>query len=106
MALTIALAHLDTDRDLLIDTVRRLLTPRSNGARFDWLYRNSPHGAARVWLAIEQTRGTVVGMAAAFPRRFYLDGCEVCCWVLGDFCLDSEYRSLGPALQLQRACLR
>ena len=105
MALAIAPAHLDTDRDLLIDTVRRLLTPRSNGARFDWLYQNSPHGAARVWLAIDQTRDTVVGMAAAFPRRFYVDGSEVSCWVLGDFCLDSEYRSLGPALQLQRSCL-
>jgi len=26
-------------------------------------------------------------------------------WVLGDFCLAQEYRSLGPALELQRACL-
>jgi GNAT superfamily N-acetyltransferase len=105
MALTIAQANLDTDRDVLIDTVRRLLTPRSNDARFDWLYNNSPHGAARGWLAIDETRDTIIGIAAAFPRRFYVDGSDVCFWVLGDFCLDSEYRSLGPALQLQRACL-
>ncbi|MGA2482972.1 MAG: hypothetical protein ABSF92_07640 [Candidatus Acidiferrales bacterium] len=26
-------------------------------------------------------------------------------WVLGDFCLEEKCRSLGPALQLQRACL-
>jgi hypothetical protein len=25
--------------------------------------------------------------------------------VLGDFCIDEKYRSLGPSLQLQRACL-
>jgi hypothetical protein len=56
-------------------------------------------------LAIESTRDTVVGMAVAFPRWFYLDGNEVRCWVLGDFCLDFKYRSLGPALKLQRACL-
>jgi hypothetical protein len=30
---------------------------------------------------------------------------EILSWVLGDFCLDPRYRSLGPALQLQRACL-
>jgi GNAT superfamily N-acetyltransferase len=105
MALTIAQAHLDTDRDLLIETVRRLLTPDSNGTRFDWLYNNCPHGAARGWLAIDQPRGKVFGMAAAFPRWFYVDNADVRFWVLGDFCLDSEYRSLGPALQLQRACL-
>jgi Acetyltransferase (GNAT) domain len=103
MALTIVRARLDSDRDLLIETVRRLLNPDFNAARFDWLYSNNPHGAARGWLAIDSAR--VVGMAAAFPRWFYVDGSEVCCWVLGDFCLDSKYRSLGPALQLQRACL-
>ncbi len=26
-------------------------------------------------------------------------------WVLGDFCFEERYRSLGPALQLQRVCL-
>jgi len=26
-------------------------------------------------------------------------------WVLGDFCIRPDYRSLGPALKLQRACL-
>jgi hypothetical protein len=105
MALTIVQARLDADRDLLIETVRRLLNPDSDGARFDWLYSNSPHGPARAWLAIDSTREAVVGMAAAFPRWFYVDGSEARCWVLGDFCLDSKYRSLGPALQLQRACL-
>jgi hypothetical protein len=35
----------------------------------------------------------------------YLGGIETMGWVLGDFCLDEKYRSLGPALELQRACL-
>jgi hypothetical protein len=32
-------------------------------------------------------------------------GSEKMAWVFGDFCLEEKYRSLGPALQLQRACL-
>jgi len=106
VAIAITQAHLDRERDLLIDTLRRLLTPLSNGARFNWLYNNSPHGAARGWLVIDRGRDAIVGMAAAFPRRFYVGGSEVFTWVLGDFCLEPQYRSLGPALQLQRACLR
>ena len=68
--------------------------------------RNGPHGEARAWLAIDGDQETVIGVAAAFPRRFYakrqtksLPGC----WVIFVFTL--QYRSLGPALQLQRACL-
>jgi len=33
------------------------------------------------------------------------DGKEKRGWVLGDFCFGERFRSLGPALQLQRACL-
>ena len=40
-----------------------------------------------------------------FPRRVYLDGHEQMSWVLGDFCINDAYRTLGPALMLQRACL-
>jgi len=35
----------------------------------------------------------------------YFDGVERMGWVLGDFCFEERYRSLGPALQLQRVCL-
>src|SRR5260370_4544872 len=42
---------------------------------------------------------------AAFPRRFLIRGVETVGWVLGDFSVSDRNRSLGPALQLQRACL-
>src|SRR5262249_45203664 len=45
-------------------------------------------------------------MAAAFPRRFYSCNGEFYAWVLADFCLSPQYRTLGPALQLQRACFQ
>ena len=105
MTIKIADADLAAHRELLIKTFYRLLTGQSDGRRFDWLYRNGPHGEARAWLAIDGNQETVIGAAAAFPRRFYVGDREISGWVLGDFCLDAGYRSLGPALQLQRACL-
>ncbi len=103
MTIKIIQGNLNLHRELLIGTIFRLLTPHSDDRRFDWLYKNSPHGQARVWLA--QADGEVIGVGAAFPRRYSVGHKIMTAWVLGDFCLDSRFRSLGPALALQRACL-
>ncbi len=44
-------------------------------------------------------------MAAVFPRQSHTRNGQFSAWVLADFCLSPQYRTLGPALQLQRACL-
>ena len=98
-------ANLDTDRGLLIEAHRHWLAPQSDARRFDWLYRNSPHGQARAWLATLGNGGSLIGAAAAFPRRLRVGGVAATGWVLGDFFVVPQYRSLGPAVQLQRACL-
>jgi hypothetical protein len=98
-------ADLESDRDLIVQHLARNLNPLSDGRRFDWLYRNNPHGKARVWMAFDTASQAVVGTAAAFPRRLYVGDRQAVGWVLGDFCIDEPYRTLGPALQLQRACL-
>ena len=105
MSVRVRSADLEADSRDLIDLFRRHLTPLSDRHRFDWLYFQSPYGAARAWVVCNGADGVVVGAAAAFPRKIYLDGTEKIGWVLGDFCLEEEYRSLGPAVQLQRACL-
>ena len=105
MKVAIRLADLKSDKRLLIETLLRFLTPLSDDRRFSWLYENNPHGRARAWVAYSADDDTVVGMSAAFPRRMYLNGHEEVSWVLGDFCINDAYRSLGPALMLQRACL-
>jgi len=98
-------ADLDRDGVRIADALSKYLMLVESNERFDWLYRNGPHGTARAWLAFTSF-GEVIGVAAAFPRQVYADGCEETAWVFGDFCLDQRYRSLGPALQLQKSCLK
>ncbi len=105
MPIVVCQADLDADRSVIVEILRRYLTPKANGRRYDWLYRGNPHGSARAWMARDTTNGTLVGVAAAFPRRLLLRGAPQLVWVLGDFCVSEQYRSLGPALQLQRALL-
>jgi len=106
MSIVIRAADLTADKTVLIDTMQQFLTPQSDEQRFNWLYLQNPFGPARVWIAMDEARtNSVIGMASAFPRRLYLNGQDQLGWVLGDFCLDLHYRSLGPAVQLQRVFL-
>jgi GNAT superfamily N-acetyltransferase len=105
MRIQVRPADLSRDRLLLINFLRQHLTADSNSCRFDWLYAANPCGAARAWLALDLNDGSLVGAAAAFPRRLNFSGEQKMGWVLGDFCIDPGYRSLGPAMKLQRACL-
>ncbi|MBI3756937.1 MAG: hypothetical protein HY267_03070 [Deltaproteobacteria bacterium] len=105
MRIVVRPADLVKDREVLIETLRRYLTPQSDATRFDWLYRNNPWGVARAWLAFDLDTQEAIGVGSAFPRRFYTPAGPRTGFVLGDFCVSDQYRSLGPALQLQRACL-
>jgi hypothetical protein len=105
MKIMVQTADLERDRDVLIATLRHYLTPASNESRFEWLYRQNPHGAPKVWLARDSNTGEIVGSSAAFRRRLVVNGSAKPGWVLGDFCVANKYRSMGPALQLQRATL-
>lgn len=105
MKILIRAADLDHDRELLIGTISRYLTPDCDANRFDWLYRQNPHGPARAWLATDAETGETLGASAAFSRRARVRGRETTGCVLGDFCVADKCRSLGPAMQLQRATL-
>ncbi|HEY2923322.1 MAG TPA: GNAT family N-acetyltransferase [Candidatus Binatia bacterium] len=97
-------ADLAADSERIAGALSKYLTPLADRPRFEWLYRRNPHGRVRVWLAIDD-EGELVGTAAAFPRRLYMAQEEKTGWVFGDFCVSDRYRSLGPALMLQRALL-
>ena len=106
MTIIINQADLDRDGSRIVTALKSFLTPRSDGRRFQWLYKENPFGLARTWIATHGDEEAVVGVASAFPRRVYAGSTEATGWVLGDFCIASEYRTLGPALQLQRCLLQ
>ncbi len=104
MAVYVREASLIRDQGILTGLARAYLDGDADEGRFRWLYQENPFGPARAWIACEKP-DKAVGMAAVFPRRMYCNGVVVSGCVLGDLCISREYRSLGPALQLQRACL-
>jgi hypothetical protein len=105
MTVSVRRANLESDREELLDLLQTNLPQLPHAQYFDWLYRNNPGGPALTWVATEAGSRRLIGMAAAFPRRTYHLGSEGRCYVLGDFCIVPEYRSLGLALTLQRTCL-
>jgi GNAT superfamily N-acetyltransferase len=105
MKFSVRPADLDVDREVLIDLMLRYLTPMSDGPRYDWLYRQNPDGPAQLWVLTDVHKGTIVGSGGIVPRRMHVRGQEKLGAILVDFWIHPEYRSLGPALQLQRACL-
>jgi GNAT superfamily N-acetyltransferase len=104
MKIAVREADLDGDAAELVAFLEGQLADHTGSARYDWLYRRNPFGAARAWIATDEA-GRIVGAAAAFPRPIVVDGAEVPGFNLGDFAIDPQYRALGPALRLQRALL-
>ena len=105
MTIAIRLADIAAEREMLIDVLREHLNPRTNAARFDWLYRGNPQGPVRVWVAVDEETNAVVGSCAAAPRYFYIGGQRELGCVFLDFWVHPSYRFLGPAASLQRACM-
>lgn len=105
MTLKIRPGDLEADRDAAIRLLASYVNPAYDGRRFDWAYHRAPAGSGRLWMAVDGSTGDVVGMAGAFPRMMLVDGRPGRAWLLGDFCMAHAHRALGPALQLQRACL-
>lgn len=93
-----------SDNDAIVNTLQRNLPRLPHDRLFQWLYCRNPEGHALPWVAMDSDQ-KIIGVAAAFPRRMYHHGKEAHAYVLGDFCIDAEHRSLGAALALQRACL-
>ncbi|MGB9256638.1 MAG: GNAT family N-acetyltransferase [Candidatus Korobacteraceae bacterium] len=98
-------ANLIEDRPILTALASRYLQSDADQRRYQWLYCDNPFGKARAWIACDKF-DNAIGIAALFPRQMYCQGAVVPGWVLGDFCVAPEHRTLGPALQLQRACLQ
>ena len=105
MSIAVRPADLEAEADQIVKLLAAYVNPRYDRARFDWLYRRNPDGVAQAWLAVNTVTGELVGTAAAVPRWMHVGQGHLLARVLSDFCVADAYRALGPALQLQRACL-
>jgi hypothetical protein len=89
-------------RQELSAVLGRNLTDLDHARRFEWLYLANPAGPARAWF-LREGAGAAVAVASLFPRWMWLHGQPRLCGQVGDFAVDAGYRSLGPAVLLQRA---
>ena len=95
------------EREELLDILRRnynvCLDLDNDRMRYSWLYLDNPAGNAWAWFAYEADNGKLVGLSSLFPRAVWIRDELFYCGAVGDFAVDPNYRSLGPALKLQRA---
>jgi hypothetical protein len=73
--------------------------------KFDWFYLSNPDGPASTFLINHQETSQCVGMASVFPRQFVYQNESFTAGINGDFFIQREHRSFGPALMLIRAIL-
>jgi hypothetical protein len=102
MALRIRPVNFESDRQEMLDLLQRNLTDLAHAARFDWFYRRNPAGRSYSWFAVDDATGCAVGVASLISRAIWLGSTIKICGQVGDFAIDKAFRSLGPAVQLQR----
>ncbi len=103
MTVRVRPVDLDTEQEEVVGVLERNLTELPHARRFKWIYRDNPLGPAWSWLAWNTETRQVVGVASVFRRAMWVGGRTELCGQVGDFAIDPSYRSLGPALMLQRA---
>jgi hypothetical protein len=74
--------------------------------KFDWMYLSNPDGLASTWLVKQQETSDIVGMASVFPRNFRFNDRVYKAGIQGDFFIQKDHRSFGPALMLIRAIVK
>ena len=102
MRITVRPVSLTEDRQEMLELLKRNL-PQLPQVGFDWRYMLNPAGPARSWFVYQQSERNAVAMASVIPRKMYVDGKEMVAGQVMHFVVDQRYRSLGPALLLQRA---
>ena len=98
-------ADLEADRNALVELLLRYLTARSTERRFRWLYQENPHGSARAWIATHGNNDEIIGSGTIVPRLVQAAGVSRLTAVMADFWIHPDFRTLGPALKLQKACV-
>jgi len=102
MNLTVRRASLIEDREEMLELLNRNFE-KGQEKRFEWRHLNHPAGQAWCWFVYDRDSKATVATASVFPRRMFVDGRVVLVGQVGGFAVDAAYRSLGPAVLMQRA---
>jgi hypothetical protein len=102
VGLAIRQVSLPQDRPEMIDILSRNFGSVQE-RRFDWRHSLNPAGESWSWFMYDRSTRATVAMATLFPRHMRVRGKKTRGGQVGEFAVDSNYRSLGPAVQLQKA---
>jgi hypothetical protein len=105
MTVTVRPANAKTEQELLCTLLERNLTALAHRVRFRWLYLDNPAGVASSWVVEDTGTWQGIALASVFPRSVWIGERPGLCGQVGDFAVDPGYRSLGPAVMLQRATM-
>jgi len=72
-------------------------------AHYKWRHEDNPAGPGWSWVIYDRQSGAIGAVTSLFPRPMYLDGKLAMVGQVAQFAVDHAYRSLGPAMMLQRA---
>src|ERR1700722_17123209 len=103
MNLALRPASLPEDTEELIAVLQRNFPGSPMRAIFRWRREGNPAGAGWTWVVYDRQSGAIGAMTSLYPRPMYIDGKLVLCGQVAEFAVDEAYRSLGPAMMLQRA---
>jgi Acetyltransferase (GNAT) domain len=105
MSLKIRPVSLAEDRQEMVQLLTRNFGPIQE-ERFAWRHIDNPAGICWSWFAYDSNgyqKNAPVALVTVFPRHMRVAGTRVLGGQIGEFAVDPTHRSLGPAVQLQRA---
>lgn len=105
MSYSIQLADITTHKEIVISLWKGNLQDVIP-ERFPWIYENNPNGPPKVFLLRHEESQTFVGAISLFPRPMFYKGKIVTSYICGDMVVQSQHRSMGPALILLRAAIK
>lgn len=82
------------------------LSEMQAGDKLAWTHQHNPAGSGLMCLMHASSSETAVGVQSLGHRRWFAGATAYDSVILGDFVVDKAHRSLGPAMQLQRAALQ
>jgi hypothetical protein len=104
---TIVSANAELDKERILSLWRRGLTHAGMPeAKFDWYYRENPDGPPQTFFLYANDVPDPVGVAAIATRHMHTGTKLLCAGELVDFVALPEYRTLFPALFLQKEIRR